>query len=544
MPLVSADVFEQTFDVCIVGAGPAGLSCAFACHDRGLRVLLLDAGDKRPVPGSPDILAAEIKNTSAHDPIEIVAASALGGSSHWWGGRALPLDPADLRDWPISWDEMLPWWRNAAETLGAGSVIERPAPGKFSGLEKFDATGFESWAPDHVLTHRWRGRIAAKDGPAIVLRARVTGMQRTGGEISALDVTTPAGSRIVTAQHFVLTGGGLGSLRLMLLAQRSDPALFGGPNGPLGRGYMGHLTGSISDIVFSERKDAETFNFVSSGAGYLTRRRIRPLAATVEQDDICNAAFWLDHPTRGSAAHGSAMASARFLAACGVRLLAGEWGAEELPPLGPHFTNVGRSPLAAAAGLSQAAWMLAMSRIVRYRYLPRSFLSSGENGWRLVYHAEQRPNPANRISLAATQDSIGLPKLNIDFGFSEADAALVIRAHELLDRDLRDSGAGSLRWTAKDPQATVIDWARDGYHQLGGSPMSASPAHGVVDRNCRAHGLDNLWVASGSVFPTGGQANPTLTIMALACRVADRIASLRRYRAEDLAQPVILEQAS
>ena len=110
-------------DVLIVGAGPAGLACAFTYHDRGLRVLVLDAGKQRPVPGTPDVLAAEIEG-KAHDPVEIVAASALGGSSHWWGGRSVPLDPIDLKTWPVSWDEMLPWWRYAAELVDAGAPGE------------------------------------------------------------------------------------------------------------------------------------------------------------------------------------------------------------------------------------------------------------------------------------------------------------------------------------------------------------------------------------------------------------------------------------
>lgn len=526
MPLVSADALQQRFDVCIVGAGPAGLSCAFTCHDRGLRVLVLDAGDKRPVPGSPDILAAEIQNGNAHDPVEIVAASALGGSSHWWGGRSVPLDPVDFRDWPISWTEMLPWWRYAAELIGAGAVSERPAPGRFSELEQFDATTFESWAPVPVLAHRWRRRIEAKDGPAILLRARVTGLRRTGAEISALDVLTPNGPRTALARHFVLAGGGLGSLRLMLMAQRPDPSLFGGPGGPLGRGYMGHLTGSISDIVFSERSDASAFSFSGDKGSYMSRRRIRSLARTVVDEDLCNVAFWLDNPARGEASHGSATASARFLAACCVRLVAGHHGFEELPPLGPHFANVGRSPFAALGGVAQAGWMLTAARISHRRLLPRKFLSSGGDGWRLVYHAEQKADPANRISLGEGRDSVGLPKLHIDFRFSESDASAVVRAHELLDSDLRQAGAGSLRWRSKDPQASVIDMARDGYHQLGGAAMSPGAGQGVVDPQCRVHGLDNLFVVSGSVFPNGGQANPTLTVIALACRTADHIAAI------------------
>lgn len=530
MPLVSADVLDQRFDVCIAGAGPAGLACAFACHERGLRVLLLDAGPRRPVPGSPDLLAAEITHTKAHDPVEIVAAAALGGTSHWWGGRSVPLDPIDLREWPVSWEELLPWWRYAAELIGAGSILQSPPGATFAKLRQFNASGFETWAPEQMLAHRWRRRILARQGPAILLQARVTGMKRNGGRITSLDLLTPAGARTANAEHYVLTCGGLGGLRLLLMAQQADPSLFGGAGGPLGRGYMGHLSGSLADLVFTDPADADAFNFVDLGGRYMARRRIQPTSATIGQGGV-NAAFWLDSPERGVASHGSAVASARFLAGCGVRLLAGELNGAQIPPLGPHFANVARSPLAGVAGVSHAAWTLAASRLTRQRYLPRRFLASGDGGWRLVYHAEQKRNPANRISLAATRDSVGLPKLNIDFRYSDADAAAVVRTHELLDQDLRQSGAGFLRWTCHDRPATVLDLAHDGYHQLGGAVMSSSSRTGIVDRFCRAHCLDNFWIVSGSVFPTGGQANPTLTIIALACRTADRIAAVRNSSA-------------
>jgi choline dehydrogenase-like flavoprotein len=311
------------------------------------------------------------------------------------------------------------------------------------------------------------------------------------------------------------------------MTQQASPALFGGQEGPLGRGYMGHLTGSICDLVFADQADVDAFNFVEASGGYIQRRRILPHADTVVEDGIENIALWLDNPARGEASHGSAAASARFLAASAVRMLAGKMG--QLPPLGPHFANVGKAPISAAADLVQTAWTLAASRLFHQRHLPRRFLSSGGGGWRVVYHAEQARDPGNRISLSDRQDSIGLPKLRIDFRFGDKDIASVVRAHELLEKDLQRAGVGRLRWTYGDASyETVAATARDGYHQLGGAVMSNDPAEGIVDRNCRTHDLENLFIASGCVFPTGGQANPTLTIIALACRLAEHLASFGR----------------
>src|SRR5262245_24193137 len=148
VPLASASALDGEFDVCVIGAGPAGLACAFDLHDRGFRVLLLEAGGERPVPGEPDIRAAEIAHPEFHDPVDIVAASALGGSTHWWGGRSVPFDPVDFRHWPIGYDDMLPWWSKAAEFLGSRAVSESAAPGAFAALTRFDAVRDECWGPE------------------------------------------------------------------------------------------------------------------------------------------------------------------------------------------------------------------------------------------------------------------------------------------------------------------------------------------------------------------------------------------------------------
>jgi choline dehydrogenase-like flavoprotein len=317
----------------------------------------------------------------------------------------------------------------------------------------------------------------------------------------------------------------------MLLAQRERPDLFGGVGGHLGRGYTGHLTGTIADLVPADRSDIASFCFLSVD-GVLARRRIRPTAATIIENELGNIACWLDSPAISDPAHGSSVASAKYLAAVAARRMSRSEGGGEAP-LQPHFANIARAPVSAVAGVTHALALHAMSRLSGRHPHPRRLLSSGKGGYRLLYHAEQFPDPANRVSLSADGvDSIGLPKLQIDYRFSERDCASVVRAHRLLNDDLTAAGAGRLRMSDSDDelQARVLASARDGYHQIGGAMMSKDPTSGVVDTNARVHGLENLWVASSSIFPTGGQANPTMTIVAFARRLADHIAGLGTTR--------------
>ncbi|MEZ6022971.1 MAG: GMC family oxidoreductase [Hyphomonadaceae bacterium] len=310
-------------------------------------------------------------------------------------------------------------------------------------------------------------------------------------------------------------------MKLLLLAQRDTPALFGGPDGPLGRGYMGHLTGIIADLAPADPSHAHAFAFRRVEGEIYARRRIRIRDEALHREGLPNIGFWIDNAAKEDPRHGSAVASAKVLAA---RAAAGFRGDGDLAP---HLRNVARAPLSAAAGLSRILALHASARLTGHLPRPSLHIPSGPGMWEMRYHAEQRPDPANRVSLSASRrDSQGLPALQIDFRFGDRDVADVVRAHDLLDADLRASGAGrlNLRGTPEAMAGMVADFARDGYHQIGGAVMSAEPGAGVVDADGRVHGLPNLWVASSCTFPSGGHANPTLTIVALSLRIADRLA--------------------
>lgn len=532
MPVCSADCLEKTFDVCVVGSGPAGLATAFGCHARGLGVLVIEAGGRMAAPATATLGMPEIAAPEWHAGSDLTSCAALGGTSHWWGGRTMPLDPVDFLDrteagspgWPLTYEDMLPWWQEAADILGS-ALVETPAPGAFGLLARHDALRSESWGPELNLARAWQARLEAADGPAILLGHRVTGLDREDARVTGLRL---AGGSIARARHVVLACGGLGVLRLMLNAAREHPGwLAGEPH--LGQGYMGHLTGTIADLVPKDPADVAAFGCLPVGDGVVARRRITPRAGTQEAEGLGNIAFWLDNPPMGDPAHGSGAISAKYLllrqAGLGRRLVAEGLRALALRgaegPLGPHLRNIALHPVETVTGLGRAV----VSRLTdRYRR-PEKLASSGGGGWRLHYHAEQRSDPGNRVSLTEERDADGLFGLRINYAFNGTDFASVERAHEILDTDLRESGAGQLRYLVPRERlrTRIADKASDGYHQIGGTRMSQDATGGVVGPDCQVHGVENLWLASSSTFPSAGQANPTMTITALGCRVANSL---------------------
>ena len=141
-----------------------------------------------------------------------------------------------------------------------------------------------------------------------------------------------------------------------------------------------------------------------------------------------------------------------------------------------------------------------------------------------IVRAEQTPNPESRITLGSATDALGMPRVDLNWQFNQTDLVGLREAIELLGAELGATGLGRLHVPTEDG---AFAWPPGpGGHHMGTTRMSDDPASGVVDANCRAHDVHNLYVAGSSVFPTGGAANPTLTVVALAERLADHLAAL------------------
>jgi hypothetical protein len=140
--------------------------------------------------------------------------------------------------------------------------------------------------------------------------------------------------------------------------------------------------------------------------------------------------------------------------------------------------------------------------------------------------AEQRPDPNSRVSLSDRTDRLGVPLAKVDWRINDEERRTIIRiAHLTRDAFERVGIATPILepWVAEERLAdgVIIDMA----HTLGTTRMSDDPKSGVVDQNCQVHGVHGLYIAGASVFPTSGHANPTLMILALAIRLADKIKS-------------------
>jgi choline dehydrogenase-like flavoprotein len=144
-----------------------------------------------------------------------------------------------------------------------------------------------------------------------------------------------------------------------------------------------------------------------------------------------------------------------------------------------------------------------------------------ETRFRLNQMTEQIPNPDSRILLVEEKDAFGRNRVCLDWRLSSSDIRSIIRSQEIINEELQKAGLGRLQITMTKKK--LPSNLQGGWHHMGTTRMHVNPGKGVVDENCRAHGISNLFIAGPSVFPTCGYANPVLTIVALAIRLADHV---------------------
>jgi choline dehydrogenase-like flavoprotein len=509
----------------------------------GRDVLVLESGGMEADGALADASRAEIMDPSRHAAMEISVCRALGGTSWTWGGRCVAYDDIDWMErefvpgvgWPVCHGEIHPWYSRAAEYLLCGSgPFVLPYPKRLRG--GITLNGLERWSRNTRVIQEHRERLLASERIKISLNSTVTGFELSGndGRIEHLTVSTLTGQRKIRARRIILAMGGVETTRLLLNAQREHPRHFGGVDGPLGRYYMGHLSGKIANIVFNDPAAIDDLDFKLSEDGAYYRRRLMLTAVAQLNNRLLNTTFWPDNPPFYDPSHGSGVLSSVFLALAfpptGRRLLSEAIRLAHTGPrpykLAAHFKN---AILGAPRGAKDIYGIL----YDRFFGKPRKpgFLVRNRGGqYALHYHAEQVPRPESRIQLSAERDAFGMARARIDLRYTEQDFQSVIDSHRVLDEALRANGMGRLqyRYPADELLARVNEHASDGLHQVGTTRMGADPAESVVDANLKVHGLENLYVASSSVFPTTGQANSTLLAVAFGLRLAAYLDSSAR----------------
>ncbi len=548
-----AGLYDRTHNICVVGSGPVGIVVAMELARRGQAVTLIESGGLTFDPGVQELSRAAPDFGRRNIDMTLAVRRVFGGTSNLWGAGCMPLDPIDferrdfvgLAGWPLSYDAFAVHLPAACGYANCGHGFHEDVPGFHNDDQRFTANNLIRFADPPSFARAHAEAIRTSRTLTVFLGGTATGFRfDENGRIKALEVRSlTKASGFVRARLFVLACGGVETTRLLLAAQLGSPARFGGPDGPLGRNYMGHLSGQIADIECQNVALDRAFDFFRCPDGAYARRRLMAGAALQRREGLSNVSFWPVMPSMRDFRHRDPVLSLAYLALC-VPSLGRALVSESL-----RRSNVGdgrdklRHVVNVVTGMPSIMTFLPhflYRRFLADRRLPGLHIRNPAKRYMLHFHAEHLPSPSSRIRLSTECDALGVPRIRHDLRFSERDAEHVLRTHDHLSVWLQDTGAGRLTWHMPQEErlARVMELAGDGVHQIGTARMAHNTREGVVDCDCRVFGSCNLFLAGSSVFPTSGQANPTLAALALAVRTAGIIAA--EARTHDVSQPVLM----
>ena len=500
-------------ELCIIGAGAAGITLARECIDASFRVVLIESGGMDFDPATQDLYEGQ----SVGDPFKDTMTSRLrffGGSTNHWGGWCLPFEAIDFEPrgaefpyhgWPFSKAQLDPWYARAQEVCQLGPYDYRPSrwgvppdkvPAPFAGPD-FEVRIIQENALRFGPTYAPELRRAPR--VTVYLHANAVHLDagETDAEVETLAVKTLSGNELtVRARFYVLATGGIENAQLLLASGREDGNGLGNAHDLVGRFFMTHLAYSGGTIV--PANPYTNFDFETNDPYVPGKYRIdRILGLSAE-------AMRRRHLPNMMLGWTYKFAPVREAVEALERLMHGEGpGGSTLSDLSEVIANFD--------GVTDF--------LVRKALFGEGIPIKALDVW---CSSEQQPNRDSRISLGPKRDRLGMREVVVDWRVLPEDRSKAVATLRLLGTEIGRAGFGRFRAAWSDADAWPADLSGNDHH-MGTTRMHSDPSLGVVDENCRVHGIANLYVAGSSVFPTGGANNPTLTIVALTLRLADHL---------------------
>jgi choline dehydrogenase-like flavoprotein len=332
----------------------------------------------------------------------------------------------------------------------------------------------------------------------------------------------------VVADQFVLAMGGMETPRLLLTSDEVHANGIGNANDLVGRFYMSHIAGTVGALQVNGTRDTVWHGYDVAADGTYCRRRIALRPEVQRRLGLGSAVFRLHHPRITDPCHRTGPLSAIYLGQYFISYEYAKRLVSDTPPTASVWLRHGVN--AATDSVSTLRFLIhwLRDRVLAERKFPSIIIRPRTNLFSLDFHAEQVPCRDSRIALGTKFDRFGNRQLKVDWRYTAQDVDTVARSFDLLRNDLAERRTASLTLAPNeaDIEAVVRRDGAYGGHHIGTARMGASPATGVVDRNGKVFGVNNLFIASSAVFPTSSQANPTLTIVAMALRLADHLGGL------------------
>lgn len=498
-------------DICVIGAGAAGITIAREFIGTSVKVCLLEAGGLEFDKATQSLYKGKNIGYPYYD-LDVLRLRYFGGTTNIWSGVSRPLDALDFgarswvpySGWPMELADLTPFYKRAQDIiqletysydLGENKDSNAPAlplegDSILTSIYKVNPINFgqvyrdELQSADNIHTYLFSNALTLETDP-------------NASTVSHVEVGTLEGKRFrVKSRVFILATGGIENVRLLLDSDQTSTGGLGNNHDLVGRFFMEHL--SITGAVYLPSQ-LQPMQLYVQGDASGRRGALVPSAVAQQREGMLNV-YGALYP---SSLRSSVKAVAPGLVSSIIALRANM----SIDDMGEHVRRI-------SADLDDLT-LHSYRRVFRSGDIQREYY--------IKYQMEHAPNFDSRVTLDTERDRLGMRKVMIDWRFGDMERKTLHRMNALIAQAVGEAGLGRVREIPDDGDSGWPPGVRGAWHQMGTTRMSKEPKQGVVDANCRVHGISNLFVSGSSVFPTCGCSSPTITIVALSIRLADHL---------------------
>jgi choline dehydrogenase-like flavoprotein len=494
-------------DICIIGAGAAGISIALEWISTPYKVILLEGGGFAP-DAQVQQLYAGTTSGQKFPPMTGSRLHYFGGTTGHWAGFCSPFDDLDFKKrdwvpksgWPIAKKDLDPYYERAHKVIQLGpynydleywrkirpNFTPLPFDQKiiYPKLWQYNQARFGTLYRDAIIT--------AKN---VHLYTYANAVEvKTNNDVSAASkviIKNHAGkTHTVQAKHFIMACGAIQNTRLLLASNSIAKTGLGNDYDMVGRHFMEHIELASADLYMLKPFPTDLYSF---------KFGVTKVSAELAVTEEVQAAQQILNGTSSFHPHIKKIAEIR------------EQRRQSWEPY-DH-----KDHLDATAAL----WRDAERGTQQGK-------GDAFKSFQMDIRLEQAPNPNSRITLNADRDELGMPRVNLNWELTALEKRSIRTIHYLIGQQIAKSGLGRLKlrdYFVDEQDFSFPDATHGGNHHMGTARMSIEPSTGVVNTDLQVHGIANLYVAGSDCFPTASAVNPTLTLIALALRLSDQVKS-------------------
>jgi len=508
---------HEDCDICIIGAGVAGIVLANELKDFDGKVLLIDGGDVNYSQESQELYEGESRPKHFPNPL-YSRLRFLGGSSNHWQNNTSPLQPIDFEvrswipnsGWPISFQDIKPFYKQAEKYCGVdGDGYDSEYWSKalksedvLKGSDILETQMAKSPLFPVRFYSVYGNALSKQSNLKIISNTNVVDVtyQDKSKKIEYIDCVTNNDIKVtIKPKIFILALGGLENARMLLSFNEKYDNKIGNQGDAVGRYFMEHPTIRGAHFFVDDPKRFSLYKYkVIKNKGVVGFHSLTE--TSLKEKKSINLRIPFIEATDFELSDGISSSNI-------FKESLSKW---ELPEnIGSHLYNIVSDLDMVAEGIS------------RKQFNEELFEHSNDvGGFSTVMMMEQTPDPRNRITLAESKDRLGIKKLKIDYRITDDDKSRFWKSLNIVALEYGAKALGRVKLLKERESRLWGSQVGFSQHHMGTTRMSENSDKGVVDKNHLVHGTNNFYIAGSSVFSTGGHVPPTLTISALSIRLA------------------------